>query len=152
VVSVTPRPRFTHCTGGWVGLKAGVDSEDRGKNPVPLLCFKGLDIINHQSSSVIHYDQCVSSSHRFRRTCSLDYIRRFGWLPISFCLAQCISFVLRANRLDLSPGLGLPLSCGWNVNEACPTTVCSVPFNVELVTCTGQGGKTHKVAHRGRAD
>jgi hypothetical protein len=39
VVSVTPRPRFTpgewtpgtHCTGGWVGPRAGLDTEDRGK-------------------------------------------------------------------------------------------------------------------------
>jgi hypothetical protein len=35
--SVTPLPRFTpgernpgtHCTGGWVGLRAGLDTEDR---------------------------------------------------------------------------------------------------------------------------
>jgi hypothetical protein len=39
VVSVTPRPRFspgertpgTHCTGGWVSLRAGLDTEARGK-------------------------------------------------------------------------------------------------------------------------
>jgi hypothetical protein len=39
VVSVTPRPRFTpgertpgtHCTGGWVGPKAGMDIEVRRK-------------------------------------------------------------------------------------------------------------------------
>jgi hypothetical protein len=39
VVSVTPRPRFspgertpgTHCTGGWVGPRAGLDTEVRGK-------------------------------------------------------------------------------------------------------------------------
>jgi hypothetical protein len=39
VVSVTPRPRFTpgeritgtHRTGGWVGPRAGLDTEDRGK-------------------------------------------------------------------------------------------------------------------------
>jgi hypothetical protein len=43
VVSVTPRPRFTpgkrnpgtHCTGGWVGPRAGLDTEDRGK----ILCL-----------------------------------------------------------------------------------------------------------------
>jgi hypothetical protein len=33
---VTPRPRFTpgewtHCTGGWVGPRADLDTEDRGK-------------------------------------------------------------------------------------------------------------------------
>jgi hypothetical protein len=39
VVSVTPRPRFTpgertpatHCTGGWVGPRAGLDTGVRGK-------------------------------------------------------------------------------------------------------------------------
>jgi hypothetical protein len=39
VVSITPRPRFTpgvraprtHCTGGWVGPRAGLDAEGRGK-------------------------------------------------------------------------------------------------------------------------
>jgi hypothetical protein len=39
VVSVTPRPRFitrertpgTHCTGGWVGSRAGLDTEVTGK-------------------------------------------------------------------------------------------------------------------------
>jgi hypothetical protein len=44
VVSITPRPRFTpaerapgtHCTGGWVGPRAGLDAEVRGK--IPCLC------------------------------------------------------------------------------------------------------------------
>jgi hypothetical protein len=43
VVSVTPRPRFTpgerttdtHCTGGWVGPRAGLDTEAAGK----ISCF-----------------------------------------------------------------------------------------------------------------
>jgi hypothetical protein len=43
VVSITPRPRFTpgerapgtHCTGGWVGPRAGLDAEIRGK----ILCL-----------------------------------------------------------------------------------------------------------------
>jgi hypothetical protein len=43
VVSITPRPRFTsgerahgtHCTGGWVGPRAGLDPEVRGK----ILCL-----------------------------------------------------------------------------------------------------------------
>jgi hypothetical protein len=26
----------THCTGGWVGPRAGLDTEARGKNPLPL--------------------------------------------------------------------------------------------------------------------
>jgi hypothetical protein len=48
VVSVLPRPRFTpgertpgtHCTGGWVGPRAGLDTEGRGK----ILCpCRGLN-------------------------------------------------------------------------------------------------------------
>jgi hypothetical protein len=43
VVSITPRPRFTpaerapgtHCTGGWVGPRAGLDAEIRGKALCP---------------------------------------------------------------------------------------------------------------------
>jgi hypothetical protein len=43
VISVTPRPRFnprkrthgTHCTGGWVGPRAGLDTEAR----VKILCL-----------------------------------------------------------------------------------------------------------------
>jgi hypothetical protein len=39
MVSVTPRRRFspgertpgTHCTGGWVGSRAGLDTKDTGK-------------------------------------------------------------------------------------------------------------------------
>jgi hypothetical protein len=44
VVSVTPRPRFTpwettpdtHCTGGWVSPRAGLDTKTRGKIHLPL--------------------------------------------------------------------------------------------------------------------
>jgi hypothetical protein len=38
VDSNTPRPRFTpgtHCTGGWVGPRAGLDTEARGKTLCP---------------------------------------------------------------------------------------------------------------------
>jgi hypothetical protein len=45
VVSVTPRPCFnlgertpsTHCAGGWVGPRTGLDTEARGKILSPLL-------------------------------------------------------------------------------------------------------------------
>jgi hypothetical protein len=30
------RTPSTHCTGGWVGLRAGLDTEVRGKNLLPL--------------------------------------------------------------------------------------------------------------------
>jgi hypothetical protein len=48
-VSVTPRPRFTprerapgtHCIGGWVSLRAGLDTRGYRKNPLPL---SGIDL------------------------------------------------------------------------------------------------------------
>jgi hypothetical protein len=30
----------TNCTGGWVGPRAGLDTEVRGKNPLPLLAIE----------------------------------------------------------------------------------------------------------------
>jgi hypothetical protein len=30
------RPHFTHWIGRWVGLRAGLDSEGRGKNSLPV--------------------------------------------------------------------------------------------------------------------
>jgi hypothetical protein len=55
MVSVTPRPRFspeeripgTHCTGGWVGPRAGLDTEARGKNPLPLPGIEPLNARSH---------------------------------------------------------------------------------------------------------
>jgi hypothetical protein len=52
VVSVMPWPRFspgeripgTHCTGGWVGPRAGLDTEVRGKTLLPLLGIKPQSI------------------------------------------------------------------------------------------------------------
>jgi hypothetical protein len=51
VVSVTPRTRFspgertsaTHCTGGWVGSRAGLDIEVRGK----ILCPRRESNLDH---------------------------------------------------------------------------------------------------------
>jgi hypothetical protein len=61
VVSVTPRPRFTpgkrtpgtYCTGGWVGPRAGLNTEDRGK----ILCScRGSNLDRPVVQSVVrHY-------------------------------------------------------------------------------------------------
>jgi hypothetical protein len=61
VVSVTPRPRFnpgertpgTHCTGGWVGPRAGLDTQARGKI---LYCCQGSNLDRPVTQSVVrHY-------------------------------------------------------------------------------------------------
>jgi hypothetical protein len=61
VVSVTPRPRFasgerspgTHCTGGWVGLRAGLDTEVKGKILCP--CWGSNPDLPVVQSVVRHY-------------------------------------------------------------------------------------------------
>jgi hypothetical protein len=62
VVSVTPLPRFTtgtHWTGFWVGLRAGLDKEVRGKNPSPMsnsgrpVCSQTLHWLSYPSSNRI---------------------------------------------------------------------------------------------------
>jgi hypothetical protein len=68
VVSVTPRPSFTpgertpstHCTGGWVGLSAGLDTEARGK----LLCLcLGSNLFRPVVQSVArHYTDWATSA------------------------------------------------------------------------------------------
>jgi hypothetical protein len=65
-VSVTPRPRFipgertpgTHCTGGWVGPRAGLDTEVRGK----ILCLcRGSNLDSPVVQSVVrHYTDCTT--------------------------------------------------------------------------------------------
>jgi hypothetical protein len=71
VVSVTPRPRFTpgekipgtHCTGSWVGPRAGPDSEVRGR--ILCLCRKSnLDRPVVQSVAR-HYTDWATPAHLF---------------------------------------------------------------------------------------
>jgi hypothetical protein len=70
------RPRFTpgertpgtHCTGGWVGPRAGLDTEDRGK----ILCLcRGLNPDRPVVQSVVrHYTACMicKSTSNLNRT------------------------------------------------------------------------------------
>jgi hypothetical protein len=93
VVSITPRPRFTpeertpgtHCIGGWVGPRAGPDTEARGKilcpcrgsnpdrpvvlpvvrhytawaNPAPLFVGKMVKVLKAPSKSRFLLLQCA---------------------------------------------------------------------------------------------
>jgi hypothetical protein len=69
MVSVTPRPRFvlgemtpgTHCTGGWVGPRAGMDTEVRGKilSPLPDIEPRSPDR-TAMRSGVGYYKECVT--------------------------------------------------------------------------------------------
>jgi hypothetical protein len=70
VVRVTPRPRFppgTHWIGGWVGLRAGLDTEARGKilclcrgsNPGSLFCSQTLYWATPASGSTTRLSICI---------------------------------------------------------------------------------------------
>jgi hypothetical protein len=104
VVSVTPRPRFTpgertpgtHCTGDWMGLRARLDTEVRGK----ILCLcRGSNLELHNTFSFvstspirlcalsqgIHHDLGLNISawpsllhYRGRRLLPVWYVCRFG--------------------------------------------------------------------------
>jgi hypothetical protein len=83
VVNVTPQPRFapgertpgTHCTGGWMGPRAGLDTEDRGKNPLPL---PGIESrwcgrpVPSQTLSCLSYPVPVCIIHLPKNTCVTD--------------------------------------------------------------------------------
>jgi hypothetical protein len=72
VVSITPRPRFnpgkrtpsTHCIGGWVGLRAGLDTEAIGK----ILCLCRLSNPGNpvcSQDTILGYPITPATSHLF---------------------------------------------------------------------------------------
>jgi hypothetical protein len=71
VVSVTPRPHFgpgvgtpgTHCTGGWVGPRAGLDTEATGK--VVYLCRGSNPDRPVVQSAVRHYTDWATRLHNW---------------------------------------------------------------------------------------
>jgi hypothetical protein len=69
--SVTPLPRFTpgernpgtHCTGGWVGLRAGLDTE--AKRTILCLCREYNPVVQ---SAVRHYTDGPQQLRTARRS------------------------------------------------------------------------------------
>jgi hypothetical protein len=81
VISVTPRPHFTpgertpgtHWTGGWVGPRAGLDTEARGK--IFCLC-QGSNPDRPVAQSVVrHYTDFATSAPPYE--VSISYVERF---------------------------------------------------------------------------
>jgi hypothetical protein len=79
VVSITPRPRFTpgqrapgiHCTGGWVGPRAGLDAEARGK--ILWVCRgsnpgRPVTILTELPRLTADHEHCQNSYVEWRRT------------------------------------------------------------------------------------
>jgi hypothetical protein len=105
VVSVTPRPRFTpgkrtpgtHCTGGWVGPRAGLDAGARRK----ILCpYRGSNLVRTARCQTLYwlsYRGGVQSTNRASEpeqrggdtSMTEDAWQNDGQLfPSSFCLLQ----------------------------------------------------------------
>jgi hypothetical protein len=106
VVSVTPRPRFTpgentpgtHCTGGWVGPRAGLDTEDRGK----ILCpWRGSNPDRPVVQPVVrHYtmfSKVISSIHVF----FLKLCRLCIFHPTASCMIWSPQYFIPFNKVIL---------------------------------------------------
>jgi hypothetical protein len=50
----------THCTGGWVGLRAGLDTEARGKILLPLPGIEMFAGLPQQISMITFYKHLLS--------------------------------------------------------------------------------------------
>jgi hypothetical protein len=100
VVSITPRPRFTpgertpgtHCAGGWVGPRAGLDTKDRGK----ILCpRRGSSLDRPVVQPVLNKYSRFSCS---RIICGVLRRRIYVIRPVTciFCNTFCIGYCVYA--------------------------------------------------------
>jgi hypothetical protein len=89
VVSITPRPHFTpgkivpgtHCIGGWVGPRAGLDAEVRGK----ILCpCRGSNLGCPVCSQTLYWLSCTTGSKWTLGRYSGGLWSGFSWLSIGF--------------------------------------------------------------------
>jgi hypothetical protein len=88
VVSITPRPRFTpgertpgtHCTGGWVGPRAGLDAETRRK--IICLC-RGSNPgcpVRSQTLYWLSYPCSWWELYNIWITCNTETVKRKVWV------------------------------------------------------------------------
>jgi hypothetical protein len=97
VLSVTSRPHFspgertlgTHCTGGWVGPRAGLDTEARGKISLPLpgnelgpRC-RLVRILTEIPGSLYTTRQGATSQKTRARSQNLKSHQECCWCPVS---------------------------------------------------------------------
>jgi hypothetical protein len=96
VVSVTPRPHFTpeertpgtHCTGGWVGPRAGLDTEVRGKILLPLPGIEPLSPGRPARSQTLY---CLSyPAHKISVYQNIYFILRPYFFQNKYLLIQSI--------------------------------------------------------------
>jgi hypothetical protein len=113
--SVTPQPRFTprertpstHCTGGWVGLRASLDTEARGKilclcrgsKPVLPICSQTLYWLSNPSQAppITHRGNKLSFYINVSQSNGLAYNNKrvlYASLQMRFYLVQINQRVL----------------------------------------------------------
>jgi hypothetical protein len=108
VVSITPRPRFspgemtrgTHCTGGWVGPRAGLDKEAIGQ----ILCpCRGSNPDRPVVQPVVrHYTAWANPAHR--NIVYMDCLRKYEYKEEQFrsmTLYQFRNFKFVSTRNEL---------------------------------------------------
>jgi hypothetical protein len=99
MVSVTLRPRFspgerttgTHCTGGWVGPRAGLDTEDRGK--ILCLCRGSNPDCPVVQPVVRHYTDWAKPAHWQCFQSSEMSARRISWTDLRITISMQASVI-----------------------------------------------------------
>jgi hypothetical protein len=116
-VNVTPRPRFTpgertpdtHCTGGWVGPRAGLDTEARGK----ISCFyRGSNLDRPVVQPVAtHYTDWATRLTKYFATCyfSLCGLQLTIWRERTWHLQKVMLACLSLQ----------PVGSRWNIQSHC---------------------------------
>jgi hypothetical protein len=114
-VSVTPQPRFTskertpgtHCTGGWVGPRVGLDTEARGKILSPL---PGIE--THSPGRPVCGQRLywLSYPSPVRSTCSHPSHSRFGHCHCVWWKAHTNLPIMRQNNSSVISALSGPFN------------------------------------------
>jgi hypothetical protein len=138
VVSVTSRPRFTpgernprdHCTGSWVGPRAGLDTEVRGKT---LCLYRGSNLDRPIVQSVaMHYTDWANPVPELLRMSTIFY-----------CQTSCLHPPQKFKR----PSFAMFLAMGLKSMSSSPSMAWP-PYqisqkNIPFVSrVTGGGGGT----------
>jgi hypothetical protein len=135
VVSITPWPRFTpgertpgtHCTGGWVGPRAGLDTEARGK----ILCpCQGSNpdrpvvqpVVRHYTAwanefkkNVVYPNTCNSES-LIRYISRINYLFHMACVQTTDAIQQPYQLLFLQNKCRKGTTCNKDVSSRWVVS------------------------------------
>jgi hypothetical protein len=152
LVSVTPRPRFTpgertpgtHCTGGWVGSRAGLDTEARGRILSPLSGIEprlpGRSVRTHTLYWLSYPGShcCVHTVINSKQECYIHIFKilwpNHYWSIVYFTFVSAISEIASLDILNnKSIFVSLKSDYQWNCNSdkaLLPRVNCNVQKNI----------------------